>query len=282
VRRRLLIVAIFLGWVGLAAAAETRLRELRSGEETAGHLLYLPSGKYLRALAPGYQEILADSIYLWSLQYYAKYQPAERGQYLDHIYTNVITELDPHYRDPYLIGALIMVFEAKDIEMGIRLLDKGIKANPDDWVMAFEAGFYCYDTLHDYNRAARYFQIAMAVPGAHPIIRRLHAEMFNKAGDTRTSLKYWLEIYETAEDEHVASVSFRHIHDLRIRLDIEELERAIGIFEEMARRKPSSLEELVKVGILRAVPQGSSGEPYKYNRNTGEVRSSVSFKLKPR
>ena len=33
---------------------------------------------------------------------------AERFKYLEHIYTNVISELDPLYVDPYLVGAMIL------------------------------------------------------------------------------------------------------------------------------------------------------------------------------
>jgi len=67
----------------------------------------------------------------------------------------VISELDPRYIDPYLIGALIMSAEAHQDEMALRLLDKGIAANPTEWILPFDAGFLCYDHLHDYP--ARHF-----------------------------------------------------------------------------------------------------------------------------
>lgn len=272
-RRRLAVVAVFLATVGAAGWAETRLHGLSAQGEAGDHLLYLPSGKYLKALAPGYNEVLADLIYLWSIQYYGEYDAAERYEYLDHIYRNVITELDPRYTDPYLIGALIMAMEARKPEMAVSLLDKGIEANPDDWLMAFEAGFYCYDTLHDYKRAARYFERALKVPGVHPIVRRLHAEMYNKMGDVKTSLRYWLEIYQTAEDDYVRSVSYRHAHDLRIRLDLQTLSGAVSAFKERYGRLPARLEELAEEGILPRLPKDPEGNAYQYNRNTGEVRS---------
>src|SRR5881397_516312 len=70
--------------------------------------------------------------------------------YLEQIYGQVITELDPHYLDPYLIGALIMNAEARKPEMALALLDRGIARNPDQWILAFEAGFLCYNDLKDY------------------------------------------------------------------------------------------------------------------------------------
>ncbi|MBI3449191.1 MAG: tetratricopeptide repeat protein [Acidobacteria bacterium] len=237
------------------------------------HLLYLPSGKYLRALAPGYRELLADAVYLWSIQYYSSYDSGDRYKYLDHIYSNVITELDPHYEDPYLIGALIMAMEAGDLEMALRLLDKGIAANPGDWLLAFEAGFYCYDTLHDYPRAARYFERAMKVPGVHPLVGRLHAEMYNRIGDRRTSWKYWLEIYQSGSDEYTRAVAWRHAHDLKIQIDIEELQSAVKAYAAARGGNPPGLEALVTAGLVDRVPKDAEGTPYLYNRATGQVRT---------
>lgn len=271
--RRLAILAILLAFGATAASTEQLLHARAAGRPAGSHLLYLPSGKYLRALAPGYPEVLADVIYLWSIQFYADFEGAERAKYLEHIYAGVITELDPHYQDPYLIGALIMSQEAGDVEMALRLLDKGIQANPGDWLLAFEAGFYCYDSLHDYGRATRYFERAMKVPGAHPLVKRLHAEMYNKMGDKRTSLAYWLDIYRSAGDEYVRTVSFRHVHDLKIAVDLETLEKAIETYRSRDGRLPPDLESLVASGILRSLPLDPEGASYQYNRNTGQVRS---------
>jgi hypothetical protein len=281
-RRRLAVTAIFLLIVAAAVAAESRLRETEMQRDAGSKLLYLPSGKYLRALAPGYPELLADIIYLWSIQYYSEYERGQRYEYLDHVYRNVISELDPRYQDPYLVGALIMAMEAHDGEMALGLLDKGMEANPDNWLLPFEAGFYAYDTLEDHGRAARYFKRAMNIPGSHPIIRRLHAEMYNKMGDPRTSLGYWMEIYRTAEDEYVRDVSYRHVHDLRIRVDTETLREAVRIYTQLHGRRPPGLETLVSAEIINRVPHDPEGSPYLYNRNTGEIRSRATPLLRQR
>jgi tetratricopeptide (TPR) repeat protein len=269
------VVALFALTVSVTAGIERRLHAVSSVRSAGSHLLYLPSGKYLRALAPGYREVLADAIYLWSIQYYASYDAGDRYTYLDHIFTNVITELDPRYEDPYLIGALIMADEAKNVEMALRLLDKGIGALPNDWLLPFEAGFYCYDTLHDYPRAARYFERAMKVPGVHPLVGRLHAEMYNKIGDKRTSWRYWLEIYQTSPDAYTRSVAWRHVHDLKIQVDTEDLNEAVRAYASRFLRNPMSFEDLVAAGIIDRVPKDPEGTPYLYNRVNGQVRSAT-------
>lgn len=277
--RRLAAILILLSAGALAAAAERRLHSRTVAEPAGKRLLYLPSGKYLRALAPGYSEILADFIYLWSIQYYSEFDKEQRYPYLEHIYAGVITELDPRYQDPYLVGAMIMALEARDVEQALRLLDKGIAANPDNWLLPFEAGFYCYDSLGDYRRAARYFELAMRLPGAHPLVRRLHAEMYNRAGDRATSLSYWRQIYLSAEDEYVRSVAWRHVHDLKMHVDLDALSAALAIYFEGHGAYPRSLQGLVDAGLIDRVPLQPRGEPYVYNRNTGQVRATERFIL---
>ncbi len=266
----------------VTASFERRLHAMEAARPAGSHLLYLPSGKYLKALALGYPEVLADAIYLWSIQFYSEYEAAERYAYLEHIFRNVITELDPRYQDPYIIGALIMALEAHDVEMALRLLDKGIEANPGGWILAFEAGFYCYDTLHDYARAARYFERAMKVPGAHPLVKRLRAEMYARLGDRRTSLRSWLDIYREAADEYVRSVSYRHVHDLKIQVDLEDLEGALSAYGARFGRPAADLEDLVGAGLLERVPRDPEGRSYLYNRNTGQVRSAARWLLRQR
>src|SRR5882672_11369627 len=190
-RRRQIMALGALACLLAAIVVQGRIERLKR-DATSHPLLYLPSGKYLKVAALGFEGLLADLLYLWSIQYYGNYDIKDRYANLEQIYDQVITELDPHYLDPYLVGALIMTTEVHNPEMALKLLDKGVRANPDKWIMPFEAGFLCYNDLHDFRRAALYFEKALSIPGVHPLVRRLHAEMYNRAGDKRTSLREWL------------------------------------------------------------------------------------------
>lgn len=257
--------------LGLSALLQIRI-DARSVDRSDVHpLLYLPSGRYLKVAALGFDGILADLIYLWSIQYYGNYQIADRYRYLEKIYDQVISELDPHYLDPYLIGSLIMTAEARRPEMALRLLDKGIEKNPDQWLLAFEAGFVCYDDLRDFKRAAGYFEKALKMPGTPPAVRRLYAEMYNRAGDKRTSLREWSEIYRTATDDYVRTISWKHVHDLGVQVDLMDLREAIARFTGREGRNPRSLSELVTQGFVSGLPRDPEGLDYRYDPATAEV-----------
>lgn len=273
-RRRYAAAALLLF---VAAGLLSRHEAARTA--SAAHttpLMYLPSGRYLRVASLGFDAILADVLFLWSIQYYSNYAIADRYDYLERIYTDVITELDPHYLDPYLVGAMIMTSEARRPEAALRLLDKGIRSNPGDWILPFEAGYTCYQDLKDYARAAGYFEIAAKHPDAHPAVRRFHAEMFNRAGDPRAALEEWSEIWETATDPYVRGVAWNHVHDLKVEVDLADLTAAIAEYRATHGRPPARLEALVAAGIVSALPVDPEGGAYAYAPGTGEPSYSGS------
>ncbi len=233
-------------------------------------LLFLPSGQYLKVSSLGFSVLLADVIYLWSIQYYGYHRTEEGRNYLWHIY-DVVTELDPHFIDAYLLGALIMASDMADPDLAIELLEKGMEHNPDDWILPLDAGFYAYMNLEDPDRAAAFFDRARAIPGAPPQIARLHAHMYAEAGDLGQSLQFWVDIYEGTDDELIESIAWQHIYDLRVTLDLQILEAAVDRFRTERGRTPSSFQDLVDAGYLRGRPENPNGSPYVYNPVTGQI-----------
>jgi len=268
------VLVVLLGAL-TASTAAFRVDRLREGSAPGYHLLYLPSGRSLKALTFGYEGLVADLIYIWSIQYYSNYQIQDRYEYLDQIYRRVIAELDPHFIDPYLVGSMIMSVEANRDDLALKLLDAGTRNNPREWILPFQAGFLCYSKLHDYACARDNFQRAQAIPGAPAPARRLFAEMHNRLGDKRASLKYWSEIHDTADSDYVRQVSWMHVHDLRIEVDLDDLNALVQRYRELHGSLPGSLRDLVRAGLLDSLPLDPDSHPYTLSPGTGIVRSQA-------
>jgi tetratricopeptide (TPR) repeat protein len=281
-RRTRPAVVLLLLALGLVAVSQYVLSTRPPQKDPAGRLLYLPNGRFLRVASLGYPTFLADLIYLWSIQHYGTYREQDRFLYLEKVYGEVIAGLDPRYVEPYLIGALILVVEKRDVQAGLRLLDQGMEANPDEWILPYEAGFWAYDTASDYDLAARYFKRTMEIPGAPPSARRLYAEMFNKQGDKETSLALWREVLESAGDQKVLAIAANHVHDLTLETDLMRIQAAIDAFRQAAGANPPELASLVRTGHLQEVPLDPDGNSYEYDSRTGEVRPVVQFRLRRR
>ncbi|MBI4161841.1 MAG: hypothetical protein HY509_05270 [Acidobacteria bacterium] len=267
---------------GVFLDAQVRLDSLQAGRGAGYRLLYLPNGKYLKAISLGFSQLWADAIYLWSIQFYSEGERAGRAEYLEHIFAGVLAELDPHYLDPYMTGALIMAMEAGDAPMALRLLDLGLRNNPDSWLLAADAGFYAYLELRDYDRAEAYFRRAAGIRGAPRVLGRLVAGMADRRGAKAEAYRTWLEIYENAEDDYTRRISFLHVHDLKIDLDLERLRTAIGAYRERHGGFPDDLGRLVETGWLPSLPTDPRQLPYRYDPGTGRVTCATPFALKSR
>jgi tetratricopeptide (TPR) repeat protein len=274
----LLIVGAAAG-TGFAGARLQRMVGL--GRTAEVELLYLPNGRHLRLMSLGHAPLVADMLYLWAIQYYANYQRSDRSRYIEHVFGNVITELDPHFVDPYWLGSMILAVEAGDLEAALRLLDKGFHENPKQWVFPYLAGWECYRAAQ-FDRAARYFDRAAAVPGAPPRLLRMRAGMAFRGGSSRAALDEWIEVHDDPRsDAATRAIAQRRIRDLRVRADLEDLDGAIRAFRGAHGRLPRQLGELVRGGQFDELPLDPDGQLYGYDPATGRVSSSAGRVLSP-
>jgi len=261
-----------------AMAARGRLEHLTGGDGGERGLLYLPNGKHLKLLSLGHGSLLADWLYIWAIQYYSEYERGDRYRYVEHVFGDVIAELDPHYIDPYWLGALIMIVEAHDLDAGLRLLDRGFANNPDEWILPYLAGWECYHAGR-YERAADYLAAAAAVPGAPSHVARMRAGMVARAGDDRHALDLWRQLLaDPRNDAATRAIAERQVRALRVRIDLNTLSSAVETFRRRTGRLPRSLVELVRAGVLSALPLDPDGNRYAYDPASGQV-SSVADRL---
>lgn len=234
-------------------------------------IIYIPSGNYLNVATFGYSSFIADLVYIWAIQYYSNYSIADRFEYLDHIFS-IISDLDHRYLDPYEIGAIIAVFEARDADLTFKILDRGLEKNPDQWIFPFEAGHYAQLLLKDHKLAQEYYKKAMDIDGSPPLAKRLYANAAFKTMDFKTSWESWLEIYKTAEDERIKKIASNHLYQVKAAIDVKTLAEAIKEFKERFGRNPEELDQLVKSGCLDNLPKDLDGKEYLYDPQIGEVK----------
>ena len=272
-------IAVILLVLSLTAILGLRLKldAIPRAEVPGASILYIPTGKFLQYASFGNSSLMADLIYLWSIQYFSNTQILDRADHLEHVFS-IISELDPQYLDPYQIGALIAISEAKDLGKAIRILEMGWEKNPDQWILPLEAGHYAEFLLKDYELARKYYQIAMQIEGVPDFVERKVAASTFELGDYKASLQHWLEIYEDTEDPRVKKIANNHIYRTKAALDIETLGKAVSIYQEKFGNIPQKLTQLVTAGILPILPQDLDGEEYAYDPQTGEVTAKTWWK----
>ena len=271
----LLLAAFLLATSGAFAALKVRTDRIVRKKVPGSSIIYIPSGKFLKYATFGYSALAADLIYLWAIQYYSTPTIDDRFDHLAHIFS-IIAELDPHYVDPYEVGALIAVQEAHDPGTAFRILDLGLEKNPDQWIFPFDAGHIALMQLKDYPLAEKYFKICMAIPGSPDFVQRLYANAIYKKGDLKTAWDTWLQIYQTAPDERTKKIAENHLYNIKATADTGVLEQAVQAYRARAGRFPDSLAALVRAGLLSDLPKDLDGKDYVYDPETGKVTTAVS------
>ena len=230
-RGRLISGAVLALAVAVTGVSAVRLERRGTAGLQEQELLYLPNGKHLKVASLGHASLMADIVYLWAIQYYSNYQRTDRYRFVQHIFGDVIAELDPNYVDPYWIGALILTTEAQDLEGGLALLEQGMDANPDAWILPYLAAWECY-RVEDFVRAENYFARAAQIPDAPAAMLRLRAGMRGKQGDLRASIDLWQGVVDDPRSDEISrQIASRQIRDLTVQADIAdhgEVDRSVS------------------------------------------------------
>lgn len=276
-----LLTVVFLAGLLLAGGMQNRYDATVNYFGDRDTFVSLPSGKALKVLCFGYRNLAADMLFIWSIQFYSTYYLANRFDFLERVY-DTITDITPQYKEPYIIGSLIMVYEAQDIPMALRLLDKGSRQNPDEWYFDHDAGYYCYKFLKDYAKAEFYYNRAAAKPGAPSFIKRMNAHLVYLHDDPKVAYRMWLDIYNHARDILEKDGAFNHLYQIKAESDLSLLREKIGIFRQKFRRWPATLAELAASGLVAGLPRDFAGKEYIYDSEKGSVAAARVFQWKRR
>ena len=267
-RRSLVTVLVIAALLAAAVAAELQLAKVAPPEPPERELLYLPSPEMLKVLSVGNPALVADLLYLWSIQYYSLFEPHEAFLYLETVY-DLITDLDPLYFDAYRIGALIMQLQTggdqQDLQASVeRLFDKGLAKLPDNWQLAEAAAWDMYMRFRDRRAALKYAEVGSERPGAPPRLRRMVGVWRDaeSAWTVEDSIEYWRKAYEESEDPMDRAVCLNKLYDAVAQRDMEQLQPRLDAFAERFGRCAASWQELVRTGLLGEVPLDLAGNPY--------------------
>jgi hypothetical protein len=274
-KKSFLIIILILS-CGLFMGVKVIVDKIPRSKVPGASIIYIPSGKYLKHATFGYSSLMADLIYIWAIQYYGNYTIAERYDHLDQIFS-IIAELDPRYLDPYEVGAIIAVYEARDPYLAFKVLDRGLEKNPDQWIFPYQAGHYAAINLKDYDLARQYYKKTMAIEGAPVIAKRLYADAAFKGTDFQAAWENWKEVYETTDDERIKKIASNHLYQVKSAIDLAKLKDAIEKYRQINGRLPGNLAQLQSVGLLASIPKDLDGKDYIYDPETGEVDSQLKW-----
>ena len=230
--------------------------------------LYINSPKMVRRASLGFDGLMACIYWTRTVQYFGQrhlYRARsfnELGPLLE-----ITTALDPHMFPAYQFGASFLAPAppngAGQTERAIRLMEYGIQHNPDNWQLYYNLGFVYYTELKDYQKAGEVFARGSEVPGAHPFLKILAADMAQHAQDFATARLLWSAAYESSHEANIRQNAVEHLRALQVDEDVTNLQDAVTRFVNSNGRIPASLWEIANAEHLGGIPVDPDGIPYE-------------------
>lgn len=162
--------------------------------------LYLPSGDYLKPLALGYNQVLADLLWIQAVHYFGSHFLTDKEYpWLDHI-LNLIIDLDPRFDFLYYFGGIVLSMEAGQKERANAILARGMEAYPEKWEYPFYIGFNHYYHEGNPSAAIPFIEKAATLPRAPRFVKSLVGTLYVKTGNKNTALEFFRKTYENTND----------------------------------------------------------------------------------
>lgn len=198
------------------------------------NMLFVPPETLTKGLAAGYENMVADGLWLGLLQYYGDrvVKDDKRCVNLGPMF-QLITDLDPQFWFAYWLGAWALE-DNDESDAAVALLKKGAAKNPTDYNYPYLEGYIQYLGRHDQAAAAKAFERAAGLPEAPRFARTMAARMYEEQNQGGLALAIWRNLSEHAEDRHTREIAKRNVE----RILAELAGQAPKAFHKRPKRRP--------------------------------------------
>jgi hypothetical protein len=265
----LLGAALLAGFVGV-----WKLQEKVDAERTALRLepdeLTLRSPAVMKKLSLEYAPLMGAIYWTRAVQYYGqKHHLGDRNLELLWPLLDISSTLDPNLIVAYRFGATFLSDApprgAGEPEKAVKLLERGIKANPEYWRFYQDLGDVYYFDEKNYLRASQAFEEGSRNPAALPWMKTMAAKIAAEGGSLETSYALWLDVYQTSTNKDMRKNAEDHLRLVQAEMDIREINKTADAYEKGTKHRATRISELVQAGLLPGQPRDPDGFAYVLN-----------------
>lgn len=247
----LVLAALALGALA-SDALRTRAHESWKSGQRYEDTYYLPPASWLPALSLGYDEALADLLWMRALVYFGDeiVQQGASRYVLD--YAEAIETLDPDFLALYRWVGMAGFYGAQgrspeEAERALALMERGAERFPDDGQLAWDLGaalaFELPVILEDPSardearaRAAPHLMRAVRLGAAPEWVTLAGAALLSRIGRTHQAIRHLEQMHPLVEDPETRRQIEDRIGQLRAYAREQGLEAPLRELEEAQRR----------------------------------------------
>ena len=261
-----LLLFVLLGFAGLWRLQE-HIDTQQSAVESEDDQLMLRSSRLVKGLSLEYAPLVADIYWTRVVQYFGNKQAGNQVDLrLLWPLLDVTTVLDPELMPVYHFGSTFLSDAsprgAGRPDLAVELLERGLRANPDEWRLYYDLGFVYYFDMKDYAKASAALYEGSKNPKAFIWMKAMAAKIATEGNSTETSNFLWQDVYNTTKDPLVKQNALRHLQLLRAEDDRKQIDAVADEYQKRFGRRPVRMSELVQSGLLRGAPVDALGYPY--------------------
>jgi tetratricopeptide (TPR) repeat protein len=168
------------------------------------------------------------------------------------------TTLDPQFLAAYQYAAVVL--PAVDADAAIRLLHKGIAANPQAWRLYQHLG-YIYWQRGAYSEASRIYGEGAKIQGAPAWMRLMEAQMQTAGGSRATARAIYEQMYRGTDDEQVKKLAIKRLAQIQSLDERDALGQALNDFKARAGRCPAAWREMAPALRALKMKTDATGAP---------------------
>jgi tetratricopeptide (TPR) repeat protein len=232
----------------------------------------LSSGKLLKMMSLEYAPLAADFYWTRVVQFYGNKHMRGNGN-LEQLWPllDITTTLDPNLIPAYRFGAVFLSQRpptgAGRPDLAVQLVQRGIKANPDQWRLYEDLGFIYYSDLKDYKKASEAFLEGSKNPGALIWMKTMAAKIAEQGESYEVSFFLWNDVYSTTTDPQIKENAKAHLQLLKAHEDCRQIDLLAEEYQKRYGRRPKRISELVEAHLLRGIPVDPLGNAYVFDEN---------------
>jgi hypothetical protein len=241
-------------------------------------MLYLPSGNFLKGAALGFDEMLADLLWIKALAYFGGHAVTDQDySWLGHL-LDIVTTLDPFSQYPYEFGGVILATEIGDVDKSTALLKKGMenvsKTHARYWYLPFFTAFNYMYYKYDYKTAAHYLEMASKFPQSPDYIPLLISRLYADADSPEIAITFLREMIKSTQKPELKEKLKLRLNEVINQSNIQFLEAAKDRFFSKFNQYPETIDQMFKNGFIFYVPTDPRGGTYYISPKDHTVKNT--------
>ncbi|HEV2830054.1 MAG TPA: hypothetical protein VGW76_20810 [Pyrinomonadaceae bacterium] len=228
--------------------------------------LYL-NGSTVRRMSLGFNGLAADWYWMRSLQYVGgKLLNAQERVQLDDMSSlnlkllapllDAATTLDPEFLEPYEYAAVVL--PGVNVEDAIRIVNKGIAANPSAWRLYQHLG-YVYWQRQDYQKSAQTYAAGGKLPGAPRWMTEMGARMLAEGGSIPAARQMYQHLYDESKDNQVKQMLRQRLLQVDSFEQRDLIRRVLSDYSSRFKRCPDSWKDVATTLRTLRLPIDANG-----------------------